>query len=65
MIVPNEAKRRKTMENSLSEENCALECCNCSLKAGDGVMVGGEFYCCGECATGDGCAHDDCKCGEA
>ena len=53
------------MEKDLNEESCAHEFCLCSLKAGDGVMVGGELYCCGECAQGQGCAHEHCNCGEA
>ena len=57
-------KRRNILDADLDTEICALETCLCSLKAGDGIMAGGEFYCCGECASGEGCAHEDCNCGE-
>jgi hypothetical protein len=45
-------------------QHCAHEGCTCTLHAGEGIMMGGEFYCSAECARGEGCDHENCDCAE-
>lgn len=43
---------------------CAHDSCSCERTGSAGIEKGGRWYCSDACASGQGCGHSPCGCGE-
>ena len=52
------------MSATVTQLKCAHEACQCVFAAGEGIDKGGKKYCSEGCASGKGCDHAACPCGD-